>query len=323
MSDWKTRPWDGSPVFYPDPAIEILDTRFEKYAIGNAAVERLCTGLRWGEGPVWFGDAHCVLFSDIPNNRIMRWNENDGSLSVYRQPSNYCNGHTRDQAGRLITCEHGTRRVTRTEYDGTITVLIDSFEGKPLNAPNDVTAHSDGSIWFTDPGYGIMLDYEGHIAESELPTNVYRLDPSTGNATVVADDFVRPNGLCFSPDEKILYITDTGSSHGLGGPAHIRAFDVENGHLKNSRIFTDMAPGFADGIRCDIDGNLWSSSGWGNPEDNGVKIFAPNGDLIGKIHLPEVCSNLCFGGQKKNRLFMTGGMCLYSVYVEAKGAQRP
>ena len=265
MSDWKTRPWDGSPVPYPDPAIEILDTRFEKYAIGNAAVERLCTGLRWGEGPVWFGDARCVLFSDIPNNRIMRWNESDGSLSVYRQPSNYCNGHTRDREGRLITCEHGTRRVTRTEYDGTITVLIDSFEGKPLNAPNDVTAHSDGSIWFTDPGYGIMLDYEGNIAESELPTNVYRLDPNTGNATVVADDFVRPNGLCFSPDEKILYITDTGSSHGLGGPAHIRAFDVENNHLKNSRIFADMAPGFADGIRCDIDGNLWSSSGWGNP----------------------------------------------------------
>ena len=168
-----------------------------------------------------------------------------------------------------------------------------------------------------------MLDYEGHIADYELPISVYRLDPNTGNATVVADDFVRPNGLCFSPDEKILYITDTGSSHGLGGPAHIRAFDVENGRLKNSRIFADMAPGFADGIRCDIDGNLWSSSGWGNPEDNGVKIFAPDGDLIGKIHLPEVCSNLCFGGQKKNRLFMTGGMCLYSVYLEAKGAQRP
>ena len=319
MSDWKTRAWDGSPIRYPDPAIEIRDKRFEKYAIGNAAVERLCTGLRWGEGPVWFGDARCVFFSDIPNNRIMRWRESDGRIDVFRAPSNYTNGHTRDRSGRLVSCEHGTRRVTRTEYDGSITVLIDRFEGKPLNAPNDVVAHSDGSIWFTDPGYGIMLDYEGHIAECELPTRVYRLDPSTGNATVVADDLVRPNGLCFSPDEKILYITDTGASHGMDGPAHIRAFDVENTRLKTSRVFADMKPGFADGIRCDLDGNLWSSSGWGKPEDDGVKIFAPNGDLIGKIHLPEPCSNLCFGGQKKNRLFMTSGMCLYAVYVEAKG----
>lgn len=319
MSDWKTRAWDGSPIRYPDPAIEILDDRFQKYAIGNAAVERLCTGLRWGEGPVWFGDARCVFFSDIPNNRIMRWRESDGCVDVFRAPSNYSNGHTRDRSGRLVSCEHGTRRLTRTEYDGSLTVLIDRFEGKPLNAPNDVVAHSDGSIWFTDPGYGIMLDYEGHLAECELPTCVYRLDSSTGNATVVADELVRPNGLCFSPDEKILYITDTGASHGMDGPAHIRAFDVENTRLKNSRVFADMKPGFADGIRCDLDGNLWSSSGWGKPEDDGVKIFAPDGDLIGKIHLPEPCSNLCFGGQKKNRLFMTGGMCLYAVYVEAKG----
>ena len=280
--------------------------------------ERLCTGLRWGEGPVWFGDARCVFFSDIPNNRIMRWRESDGRIDVFHPPPITQWTHPRPLGPpRFLRTRHAP--VTRTEYDGSITVLIDRFEGKPLNAPNDVVAHSDGSIWFTDPGYGIMLDYEGHIAECELPTRVYRLDPSTGNATVVADDLVRPNGLCFSPDEKILYITDTGASHGMEGPAHIRAFDVENTRLKTSRVFADMKPGFADGIRCDLDGNLWSSSGWGKPEDDGVKIFAPNGDLIGKIHLPEPCSNLCFGGQKKNRLFMTGGMCLYAVYVEAKG----
>ena len=323
MSDWKTRPWDGSPIRYPDPLIEPLDERFGKYHIGNTAVERLFTGIRWGEGPVWFGDGRCLLFSDIPNNRIMRWNESDGSVSVFRQPSNYCNGHTRDRQGRLITCEHGTRSVTRTEHDGSIMVLIDSFDGKSLNAPNDVVVHSDNSIWFTDPGYGIMLGYEGHVAEYELPTNVYRLDPDTGDATVVVDDFVRPNGLCFSPDEKMLYISDTGSSHGIGGPAHIRAFDVDNGTLKNGRVFVDMTPGFADGIRCDMDGNVWSSSGWGNADDDGVKVFAPEGDLIAQIHLPEPCSNLCFGGQKKNRLFMTCGMSLYSVFVETKGAQTP
>ncbi len=323
MSDWKTRPWDGSPVRYPDSAIEILDRRFQKYTIGNAAVDRLCTGLRWGEGPVWFGDARCLLFSDIPHNRMMRWNEEDGSLSVYRKPSNFCNGNTRDRQGRLITCEHDTRRVVRTEYDGSITVLVDHFDGKPLNAPNDVVVKSDDSIWFTDPGYGIMLDYEGHKAPYELPTNVYRLDPKTGKTTVVVDDFVRPNGLCFSPDEKKLYITDTGASHGLGGPAHIRVFDVKTNKLNKGKIFADMAPGFADGIRCDMDGNLWSSSGWGKPEDDGVKIFAPDADIIGKIHLPEPCSNLCFGGQKKNRLFMTGGMCLYALYVAASGAQMP
>lgn len=323
MTDWKTRLWDGSPIRYPDPAIEILDRRFQKYAIGNAAVERLCTGLRWGEGPVWFGDLRSLIFSDIPNNRMLRWCEDDGRISVFRHPSNFCNGNTRDRQGRLITCEHDTRRVVRTEYDGSVTILIDQFNGKPLNAPNDVVVASDHSIWFTDPGYGIMLNYEGHKAEYELPTWVYRLDPHTGKAAVVADDFVRPNGLCFSPDEKNLYISDTGASHGLGGPAHIRVFDVHNNTLKNGRIFADMAPGFADGIRCDTDGNLWSSSGWGQPEDDGVKIFAPNGDLIGNIHLPEPCSNLCFGGQKKNRLFMTCGMGLYALYVEAIGAQKP
>ena len=323
MPDWKTRPWDGSPVRYPDSAIEILDPRFQEYAIGNAAVERLCTGLRWCEGPVWFGDMRCLIFSDIPNNRMMRWSEDDGRLGVFRFPTHNINGNTRDRQGRLITCEHDTRRVTRTEYDGTITVLIDQFNGKPLNAPNDIVVKSDDSVWFTDPGYGIMLNYEGRVAQFELPTNVYRLDPNTGNTTVVAGDFVRPNGLCFSPDETSLYISDTGASHALGGPAHIRVFDVQNDRLTNGRIFADMKPGFADGIRCNTDGNVWASSGWGAPEDDGVKIFAPNGDLIGKIHLPEPCSNLCFGGKKKNRLFMTGGMGLYALYTEAVGAQMP
>jgi len=314
----------AQPVRYPDPDIVVLDQLFARYKLGNTPIQRLYTGTLWAEGPAWSGVGRYLVWSDIPNNRQLRWLDEDGHVSVFRSPSGNSNGNTFDYQGRQISCEHGTRRVVRYEPDGTATVLAGEWEGKPLNAPNDAVVHpDDGAIWFTDPGYGIMLDYEGNIAESELPTNVYRLDPNTGNATVVTDDFVRPNGLCFSPDEKILYITDTGSSHGLGGPAHIRAFDVENNHLKNSRIFADMAPGFADGVRCDIDGNLWSSSGWGNPEDNGVKIFAPNGDLIGKIHLPEVCSNLCFGGHKKNRLFMTGGMCLYSVYLEAKGAQRP
>ncbi|MBV7333209.1 SMP-30/gluconolactonase/LRE family protein [Chloroflexi bacterium TSY] len=325
MSNYKiNRDWSSGIVRYPDPAIESLDPRFDKYTIGNVAVERLWTGARWCEGPVWFGDQHCLIWSDIPNNRMLRWDEVTGEVSEFRNPANYSNGNTRDRQGRLITCEHGTRRVTRTEHDGNITILMDSFNGKRLNAPNDVVVHSDGAIWFTDPGYGALLNYEGFRTELELPPNVYRLDPATGEATVVVGDFLKPNGLAFSPDESKLYITDTAPSHDPDAPAHIRVFDVVGGKsLTNGTVFVDMHPGFADGIRVDVDGNVWSSAGWAGEGYDGVHCFAPDGDLIGKIHLPEICANLCFGGVKKNRLFMAGSQSMYAVYVEALGAQMP
>ncbi len=224
---------------YPDPRIEALDKRF-RFKQGNAAIERIASGCRWAEGPVYFRDLGCLIWSDIPNNRMLRWLEEDGHVSVFRAPSNYANGNTRDREGRLVTCEHDTRRVTRTEHDGRITVLLDRFEGKRLNAPNDVVVARDGAVWFTDPGYGIDGPYEGHAAEAELPRNVYRLDPRTGAASVVADDFVRPNGLCFSPDERTLYIVDSGVSH--GGPAHIRVFDVDGARLTNGRVFAEISP---------------------------------------------------------------------------------
>jgi len=310
-----------STLVYPDPAIEVVDPRFAKCKIGNAAVERLYTGARWSEGPVWFGDGRCLLWSDIPNNRMLRWLEETGEVSVFRNPSNYSNGNHRDRQGRLITCEHDTRRVTRTEYDGTITVLMDSFQGKKLNAPNDLAVHSDGAIWFTDPGYGIMTNYEGHKAAFELPANVYRVDAKTGEATVVAGDMDKPNGICFSPDEKKLYIVDTGVPRHPGDPHPIRVYDVvDSVRLKNGRLFVDMSPGSSDGIRCDTDGNVWSAAGWAGEDYNGVHVFAPDGTLIGRIHLPETCANLCFGGAKRNRLFMAASRSLYAVYVDAEGA---
>jgi len=312
------------PVPYPDPAVEVIDPRFTKYKVGNAAVERLYTGTRWAEGPVWFGDGRYLLFSDIPNNRVLRWQEETGEVSVFRSPSNYSNGNCRDRQGRLLTCEHDTRRLTRTEYDGTITVLIDHFQGKMFNAPNDLAVHSDGAIWFTDPGYGIMSNYEGHKASFELPANVYRLDPKTNQANVVASDLDKPNGLCFSPDEKKLYIVDTGIPKHPIDPRPIRVYDVVDGaRLTNGRLFVNMAPGSSDGIRCDVEGNVWAAAGWGGEEYNGVHVFAPDGTLIGKIHLPETCANLCFGGAKKNRLFMAASQSLYAVYVETQGAQTP
>jgi gluconolactonase len=308
--------WPGAPVRYPDPAIQVLDPRFAKYRLGNAAVERLATGFRWAEGPVWFGDGRYLLWSDIPNNRIMRWTEETGAVSVFRNPSHYSNGQTRDRQGRLITCEHDSRRLTRTEYDGRLTVLLDRFQGKPLNAPNDVVVKSDGTIWFTDPGYGIMFNYEGHRAPLELPAVVYRLDPDSGEATVVVDDMARPNGLCFSPDEALLYVVDTGST-----PRVIRVYDVDGARLARGRPFVDMSPGTSDGIRCDVDGNVWAAAGNGGDGFDGVHIFAPDGDRIGQILLPEKCANLCFGGAKRNRLFMAASQSIYAVYVETQGAQ--
>src|SRR5215467_7941467 len=313
-----------TPVVYPDPAVEVVDPRFAKYTVGNAAVERLYTGTRWAEGPVWFGDVRYLLFSDIPNNRILRWLEDTGEVTVFRSPSNYSNGNYRDRQGRLLTCEHDSRRLTRTEHDGTIGVLMDSFQCKKLNAPNDLAVHSDGAIWLTDPGYGIMSNYEGHKAGFELPANVYRLDPNTREVTVVANDMDKPNGICFSPDEKKCYIVDTGAPRHPGDPHPIRVYDVVDGaRLKNGRLFVNMAPGSSDGIRCDVDGNVWSAAGWAGEGFNGVHVFAPDGTLIGKIHLPETCANLCFGGAKRNRLFMAASQSLYALHVATEGAQTP
>lgn len=310
------------PVPYPDPAVEVLDPRFAKYQIISAAVERLYTGARWAEGPVWIGDGGYLLFSDIPNNRMLRWLEETGEVTVFRSPSNYSNGNSRDRVGRLLTCEHDTRRVTRTEHDGTITVLMDGFQGKKLNAPNDLVVHSDGAIWFSDPGYGIMSNYEGHKAAFELPANVYRLDPNTRAATVVASDLEKPNGLCFSPDEKLLYIVDSATPKQPGASRPIRVYEVVDGmKLANGRMFVNMAPGTSDGIRCDVDGNVWSAAGWAGDGFNGVHVFAPDGTLIGKIHLPETCANLCFGGAKRNRLFMTASQSLYALYVGTEGVR--
>jgi gluconolactonase len=318
------RDWQQGVIRYPDPAIEVVDPRFQKYVLGSAALERLWTGGRWTEGPVWFGDGRFLLWSDIPNNRVMRWLEETGEVSVFRSPSNYSNGNTRDRSGRLITCEHDSRRVTRTEHDGRITMLMDNYQGKKLNAPNDVVVHLDGHIWFTDPGYGILKMYEGHIAEFELATAVYRLNPDTGEATIATDELEKPNGLCFSPDYSKLYITDTGASHKPGHPRQIMVYDVvEGAQLVNGRLFCNMGQGSADGIRCDVDGNIWSSAGWVGAGYDGVHIFAPDGDLIGKIHLPEVVSNLCFGGVQRNRLFITAGQSVYAIYVETQGAQMP
>ncbi len=306
--------WEPSQR-YPDPAVQSLDPSFNKYRLALAGVERLATGMRWCEGPVYFGDARCLLWSDIPNNRIMRWDEGTGSVSIYRSPSSFANGNTRDRQGRLVTCEHDSRRVTRTEYDGTVTVLIDRFEGKPLNSPNDVVVKSDGSIWFSDPPFGILGHYEGHVATPELPTNVYRLDPKTGRATVVAGDIDRPNGLAFSPDESKLYIVESGVT-----ARAIRVYDVAADKLANGRIFIAAEPGGTpDGLRCDIDGNLWCGWGMGARQD-GVKVFDSGARSIGFIALPERCANVCFGGVKRNRLFMAASHSVYALYVNTQGA---
>jgi gluconolactonase len=308
--------WRDHPR-YPDPAVEILDERFEKYRIFSAAVERLYTGCRWAEGPVWFGDGRYLLWSDIPNNRILKWEEETGAVSVWRRPTNFANGNTRDRQGRLVTCEHG-RRITRTEYDGSITVLMDSFEGRRLNSPNDVVVKSDGSIWFTDPPFGILGNYEGTRAEPELPQAVYRIGPD-GEASVVADDILGPNGLCFSPDEKLLYIVESrGQPH-----RKILAYDVsaDGRTISGKRVLIDAGPGGTpDGMRCDVDGNLWCGWGMGSHALDGVLVFAPDGTRIGRIALPERCANVCFGGAMRNRLFMAASQSIYALHVNTQGA---
>ncbi len=293
---------------------QTIDPLFDTYVLGNAPVKQLATGFDWVEGPVWFGDAGCLLFSDIPNNRIVRWTPGEG-ISTYRAPSHYANGHSRDRQGRLISCEHGTRRVTRTEWDGSVTVIADHYQGKRLNSPNDVVVHSDGSIWFTDPHYGIMTDYEGFRGVQELPCHVYRVDPD-GSIAAVLTDFNGPNGLCFSPDESRLYVADTGRMH-HPDPQHIRVFAVNGARLTGGSVFHQIAPGCADGMRVDSDGNLWSSAG------DGVHCIAPDGHLMGRILVPEVVSNICFGGRARQQLFITASTSLYAVTLNRNGAQRP
>jgi gluconolactonase len=309
---------------YPDLHIETLDRRF-KGSPGTGAVERVATGFRWAEGPAYFRAGRYLIFSDIPNNRQMRLLEDDNHLSVFRAPSENANGNTVDRQGRLITCQHSTRRVVRTEIDGRVTILADCYDGKRFNSPNDVVVASDDSIWFTDPSYGIGGNYEGLQAAKEQTTNnVYRVDVRSGVVTMVVDDFTQPNGLAFSPDETKLYVVDSGVTH--GGPAHIRVFDVDvgGGKLTNGRIFADgFAPGFTDGLRLDIEGNVWTSMGWADPTEDGVRCYAPDGDLIGKIHLPETCANLCFGGLLRNRLYMCASTSVYALYVNTQGAAVP
>ena len=306
-------PWQPSQR-YPDPAVEILDQSFDRYRVKLASVERIAHGFRWSEGPVWFGDGRYLLWSDIPNNRIMKWEEETGAVSVFRKPSNHANGNTRDRQGRLVTCEH-LGRVTRTEYDGSITVIADSFQGQPLSSPNDVVVRSDGSIWFTDPPFGLLSWYEGRVAKQDLPMNVYRVDPS-GEMTVVEGEVNRPNGLCFSPDESRLYLVESGAS-----PRNVYVYDVVDGgrRLANRRKFIDVGAGTPDGMRCDVDGNLWMGWGMGDASVDGVNVYNPDGRPIGRIHLPERCANLCFGGLHRNRLFMAASKSVYALYVNAQG----
>lgn len=298
---------------------EILDPRFRKLWAGIAQLEKLHTGMRFSEGAVYFADHRCVLFSDIPNSRMLRWEEDTGQVSIFRSNQNFSNGNTRDREGRLVTCEQGARRVTRTEIDGTITVLADKWNGKRLNSPNDVVVKSDGTIWFTDPTYGISSYFEGGKAESEIGTrNVYRLEPKTGALSVVVDDFAQPNGLAFSVDEKILYVVDSGLYPDPNGPHHIRRFDVtSDGKLRGGEVLVDVTPGIPDGMRVDIEGNLWCTAA------DGVQCFTKEGELIGKVRVPEVCANVVFGGPLRNRLFICGSSSLYAVYTNTRGAQVP
>ncbi|HET7223524.1 MAG TPA: SMP-30/gluconolactonase/LRE family protein [Rhodanobacteraceae bacterium] len=297
---------------------QIIDPRFRSMVLPNAPLEKLADGFRWLEGPVWFADLQCLLFSDIPNDRVMRWTAS-GGVSVFRQPSHFANGHTRDREGRLIGCLHGGRAIVRTELDGSLTALVDRYQGKRLNSPNDVVVKSDGTIWFSDPPYGIQTDYEGGKHPSELPAYLYRFDPHDGSTTVAAGDIAGPNGLCFSPDEKRLYVSDTGVQFDPESKRCILAFDVaDNGKaLRNRRTFYASSPDHADGLRCDEDGNVWAAMG------DGVHCVAPDGTLLGKIDVPCTVSNLCFGDRHFSRLFLCASQSLYAIWINRRGAQRP
>lgn len=328
---------DAPPVRYPDPRIVVLDDAFAGLKLGNTPIQRIyhSRNMLWAEGPAWNAVGRYLIWSDIPNNLQHRWLEEDGHVSIFRNPANNSNGNTFDWNGRQLSFEHLTRSVVRYEHDGTRTVLADSYDGRSLNAPNDGVVHPNGDIWFTDPGYGALMDYEGSLANtgSVQPyqkESIYRLEASTGKLFRVADDIVKPNGLCFSPDYKTLYAADTGASHYPDAERCIRMWDVVGEKsLKNGRNFTSMeleldgakVAGFADGIRADRDGNIWASAGWVGQGYDGVHIFAANdGRRIGQILLPEICSNVCFGGTKRNRLFMTASQSVYAVYVNTRGA---
>ncbi|MEO8115046.1 MAG: SMP-30/gluconolactonase/LRE family protein [Phenylobacterium sp.] len=311
--DATPRNWAGDPLLYPDPDIVALDAKFGPYIVWNTPIKRLYTGTLWAEGPAWNGPGRFLVWSDIPGDMQLRWIEDDGRVTTFRKPSGYSNGNTFDHQGRQLSCEHGGRRVVRYEVDGTVTVVADRFEGKRLSSPNDVVVHPDGGIWFTDPPYGIGGNYEGSKAEQELKEAVYRVDPS-GRIDKVTDEIDKPNGLCFSPDYRRLYVSDTGR----GGD--ISVFDVDGGKARNRRRFVALdVPGtgaatYADGIRCDRDGNVWAAA------KPGVQVFTPEGQRIGMIRLPETSGNLCFGGPKRNRLFITASQSLYSLYVGTSGA---
>ncbi len=335
---------NAQPVRYPDPDILTLDPRFKKYALGNTPIQRIyhSPNMLWAEGPAWNGVGKYLLWSDIPNNVQMRWLEEDGHVTTFRSPAGNSNGNTFDFQGRQISFEHGNRRVVRYEYDGSVTVLADQFEGKPLNAPNDGAVHPNGDIWFTDPGYGSLMNYEGEKApnDSKQPYQkeaIYRIDGKTLKVEKMTDEIFKPNGLCFSPDYKKLYVADTGASHYEQAPKNIKVWDIiDEKKVANGKEFASMklklpqlqigspmreVAGMADGIRCDIDGNIWASAGWVGDGYDGVHVFEPKeGVRIGQIRLPEICSNVCFGGTKRNRLFMTASTSVYAVYVETRGA---
>jgi len=298
---------------------ELYDPRFRRLHIATARLDKLYSECRWAEGPAYFPAGRYLVWSDNPNNRMLRFDECSGQVSVFRSPSNYSNGNTVDRSGRLVSCEHGGRRVSRTEFDGRVITIADNYDGKRLNSPNDVVVKSDGSIWFTDPSYGIDSDYEGHKAESEQKANrVYRVDPRNGAVTVVADDFVQPNGLAFSPDEKILYIVDTGRTHRDDAPAHIRKFVVsDDGKLSGGAVFADCTAGLFDGFRLDTAGRIWTSAA------DGVHCYDPDGTLMGKIRVPEIVANVCFGGEKRNYLYICGTTSLYGVRLPVNGVAQP